>query len=157
MKHRKAFRRHQNRSFHPVPGRTWKVSYLLSMWCPVCRRRDSDSGSRAELENLAGDAKGKGTSGESARPKVPMHRSGSDCSIVVMKRGNARGAKGAGHRHLARVNRQREEPDFQWKAAAFAQWHEPDDARVKIGFLPLPVGTRFSMEGGSLRAMARAG
>ena len=30
------------------------MSYLLSMWCPVCRRRDSDSGSRAELENLAG-------------------------------------------------------------------------------------------------------
>jgi hypothetical protein len=34
-----------------------------------------------------------------------------------------------GHRHLARVNRQREEPDVQWKAAAFARWHEPDDAR----------------------------
>src|SRR6266567_4956622 len=43
---------------------------------------------------------------------------------------NARGAKGAGHRHLARVNRQREGPDVQWKAAAFARWHEPDDARV---------------------------
>src|ERR1700731_2044122 len=51
------------------------------------------------------------------------------CFFVVMKRGNARGAKGAGHRHLARVNRQREEPDVQWKAAAFARWHEPDDAR----------------------------
>jgi hypothetical protein len=48
----------------------------------------------------------------------------------VMKRGNARGAKGAGHRHLARVNRQREELEVQWKAAAFARWHEPDDARV---------------------------
>jgi hypothetical protein len=24
----------------------------------------------------------------------------------------------------------REEPDVQWKAAAFARWHEPDDARV---------------------------
>jgi hypothetical protein len=44
--------------------------------------------------------------------------------FVVMKRGNARGAKGAGHRHLARVNRQREEPDIQWKAAAFVRWHE---------------------------------
>src|ERR1700674_1798896 len=52
------------------------------------------------------------------------------CFFVVMKRGNARGAKGAGHRHLARVNRQREEPDVQWKAAAFMRWHEPDDARV---------------------------
>jgi hypothetical protein len=33
------------------------------MWCPVCRRRDSDSGSRAELENLIEDAKRKGASG----------------------------------------------------------------------------------------------
>jgi hypothetical protein len=63
------------------------------------------------------------------RPKVPMRRTGADCSVVVMKRGNARGAKGAGHRTLDRVNRQREEPDNQWKAAAFARWHEPDDAR----------------------------
>ena len=63
MKHRKAFRRHPNRSLHPVPGRAWKVSYLLSMWCPVCRRRDSDSGFRAELETLVGDVKGKGASG----------------------------------------------------------------------------------------------
>ena len=67
---------------------------------------------------------------QTARPKVPMHRLGADCFVVALKRGNARGAKGAGHRHLARVNRQREEPDVQWKAAAFARWHEPDDARV---------------------------
>src|SRR5262245_56428200 len=33
------------------------------------------------------------------RPKVPMRRLGADCLVVVMKRGNARGAKGAGHRH----------------------------------------------------------
>ena len=59
-----------------------------------------------------------------------MRRLGADCFVVAMKRSNARGAKGAGHRHLARVNRQREEPDVQWKAAAFARWHEPDDARV---------------------------
>ena len=37
---------------------------------------------------------------------------------------------GAGHRHLAWVNRQREEPEVQRKAAAFNRWHEPDDARV---------------------------
>jgi len=28
------------------------------------------------------------------------------------------------------VNRQREEPGIQRKAAAFMRWHEPDDARV---------------------------
>ena len=38
-------------------------TYLLAMWCPVYRRRDSHSGSRMELENLDGDAKGKGESG----------------------------------------------------------------------------------------------
>ena len=34
-----------------------------------------------------------------ARPKVPMRRTGADCFVVAEKRGNARGAKGAGHRH----------------------------------------------------------
>ena len=42
-----------------------------------------------------------------------------DCFVVAMKRGNGRGAKGAGHCRWDRVNRQREEPDTQWKAAAF--------------------------------------
>src|SRR6516165_1618843 len=41
----------------------------------------------------------KAQAAPTARPKVLMRRRGSDCSIVVMKRGNARGAKGAGHRH----------------------------------------------------------
>src|SRR5262249_42291018 len=30
---------------------------------------------------------------------------------------------------LDRVNRQRKEPDNQWKAAAFMRWHEPDESR----------------------------
>src|SRR5215813_12584701 len=34
-----------------------------------------------------------------ARLKVPMRRRGADCLVVALKRGNARGAKGAGHRH----------------------------------------------------------
>jgi hypothetical protein len=73
---------------------------------------------------------GKGTSGtnrEAESTDAPQLRggllrsSGSGC--------NARGAKGAGHRHLDRVNRQREEPDDQWKAAAFVRWHEPYESR----------------------------
>jgi len=36
---------------------------LLAIRCPVCRRRDFHSGFRMELENLADDTKGKGTSG----------------------------------------------------------------------------------------------
>jgi hypothetical protein len=73
------------------------VTYLLAIRCPVYRQRDSHLGFDTELENLIGGAKGKGTSGSPARPKVPIRRSGADCSAVATKRGNARGAKGAGH------------------------------------------------------------
>ena len=73
-------------------------TYLLATRCPVYRRHDSHLGSCMELENLSGDAKGKGTSSETVRPKVPMRRVGADCSVIARKRGNARGAKGAGHR-----------------------------------------------------------
>jgi hypothetical protein len=61
-------------------------AYLLIMRCPVYRRRDwrdSHSGSRTELETLIGDVKGKRTSGDPTRPKVPMRRSGSDRPILV--------------------------------------------------------------------------
>jgi hypothetical protein len=63
------------------------------------------------------------------RPKVPTRRRGADCFVSEEAGVMPRGAKGAGHRHLARVNRQREEPDVQWKAAAFVRWHEPDKSR----------------------------
>jgi hypothetical protein len=101
-------------------------TYLLTMRCPVYRRRDSHSGFRTELETLIGDVKGKRTSGDPTRPKVPMRRSGSDRPIVVMKWGNAHGAKGAGHSRRDRwVNRKLEEPtvstedgSLQWVARA---------------------------------------
>src|SRR5215469_14147642 len=70
---------------------------LLAVRCPVQRRRESSPGFRTELENLAGDGKGNGTSGRTTRPKIPMRRPGADCSVVAWRRGNARGAKGAGH------------------------------------------------------------
>src|SRR5262245_20811587 len=35
---------------------------------------------------------------KTARPKVPMRQPGADCFVLARKRGNARGAKGAGHR-----------------------------------------------------------
>ncbi len=70
---------------------------LLAMRCPVYRQREFHPGFDTELENLIDGAKGKGTSGSPARPQVPMHRSGTDCLVVVKKRGNSRGAKEAGH------------------------------------------------------------
>jgi hypothetical protein len=98
--------------FHHCSGKSMVGTYLLAMRCPVCRRRDFHSGFRTELGNLADDAKGKGTSGDPARLKVPMRWAGADCLVVVMKRGNARGAKGAGHRRRKWANWQREEPGF---------------------------------------------
>src|SRR6266436_3413801 len=61
---------------------------------PAYRRREAQSGSCVERENLAGDAKGKVQAAPTARSKVPMRRRGADCPVVVTKRGNARGAKG---------------------------------------------------------------
>jgi hypothetical protein len=48
---------------HRCSGKSMAETYLLAIRCPVCRRRDFHSGFRMELENLADDAKGKGTSG----------------------------------------------------------------------------------------------
>jgi hypothetical protein len=64
-------------------------TYLLTMWCPVFRRRDPHLGFRMELENLYGDVKGKGTSGDPARLKVPMRRPGADCLVVAVSRRRA--------------------------------------------------------------------
>ena len=66
-------------------------------------------GFRTELESLVGDGKGKGTSGSTMRPKVPMRQPESHCSIVAKKRSNVRGAKGAGHPRQGGVNGKPEE------------------------------------------------
>ena len=53
-----------------------------------------------------------------------------NCLVVVMKRGNARGAKGVGHSR--RLLGQRETGGtqrFRRKAPAFVEWHEPDELR----------------------------
>ena len=71
-------------------GKGMVDTYLQAMRCPVFRQRESHPGFRTELENLAGDGKGKGASGRSVRPKVLMRQSGADCSVVAMKRGNWR-------------------------------------------------------------------
>ena len=85
-------------------------TYLLAMRGPAYRRHDSYPGFRTELENRVGDGKGKGPSGEPTRLKVPMHRLGAHCFVVARKRGNARGAKGAGHPRRDWVNGKPEEP-----------------------------------------------
>ena len=77
-------------------------TYLLVMRCPVQSRRESGPGFRMELENLVSSVKGEGSSGRTARLKVPMGQSGADCSVVLIKRRNGGGGKGAGHPHRDR-------------------------------------------------------
>ena len=110
--HRNTLGRHRKPGSSPCSGISVEDTCLLTTRCPVFRRRDSHLGFRMELETLAGHAKGKGTSGCPARPKVPMGQSGADRPIVVMKRGNARGAKGVGHSRRCWVNGRPEEPSF---------------------------------------------
>jgi len=92
-------------------GSSMEGTYLLAMRCPVQRRRESNLGFRAELENLIGDVKGDGASGRTVRPRVPMRQRGADCPVLAVKWSNVHGAKGAGHSsHAHLVNQQWEEP-----------------------------------------------
>lgn len=69
------------------------ATYLLAMWCPVCRRRDSHSGSHTERENLPCDAKGKGASGNNreaestdAQGRGGLPRSSDEAGVMLVER-----------------------------------------------------------------------
>ena len=69
------------------------TTYLLALRCPVCRRRDSHSGLRTERENLAGDAKGKSTSGSNreaestdAPERGGLPRSSVEAGVMLVER-----------------------------------------------------------------------
>ena len=102
---------------------------------PACRQREARSGCRTERENLAGDAKGKGASGSNreaestdAPDRGGLPRSSVEAGVMPVERRGRVIAIGSGQ--PMSDNRHREEPEVQWKAAALARWHEPDDARV---------------------------
>jgi len=105
----------------PLSGMSMAETCILAMRCPGYRWRDSSCGSGPELENLFAGDKGKGTSGSPARPKVLIRRAGADCPVVAMRRGNARGAKGAGHPRRDRFwsTGNRRNRRLWWEAAAF--------------------------------------
>jgi hypothetical protein len=115
----------------PLSGKSMAETWLLAMRCPGYRWRDSSLGSDRELENLLGGDKGKGTSGSSARPKVPIRRAGADCPVVARMRGNSRGAKGAGHSRHDRIGQLATGgAERLWRrAAALNEWHEPCKSR----------------------------
>src|SRR5260370_39461635 len=81
-------------SKHYCSRKSVAETYLLATRCPVYRRRDSRSGSLTELENLSGDAKGKGASSETARPKGPMRRGGGGRRRITREAGECPRAEG---------------------------------------------------------------
>src|SRR6266403_5725124 len=120
----------------PSSGMSSGGCLRLSERHPACRRREARPGFRTERENLAGDAKGKGTSGSNceaestdAPERGGLLRSSEEAGVMPVERREQAiaiwlGSTGVGS------NRHQEEPDVQWEAAAFVRWHEPDDARV---------------------------
>jgi len=99
---------------------------------PACRQREARPGSCTERENLAGDAKGKGTSGSNreaestdAPERDGLPRSSDEAGVMLVER---RGRVIAVE--LGPTGGAGRSPKVQRKAAAFARWHEPDDARV---------------------------
>jgi hypothetical protein len=64
LKCRKRIRRCQNRGVTLPPGLVRGLSCSLLERHPACRWREAQPGFRMERENLTGDAKGKGASGD---------------------------------------------------------------------------------------------
>ena len=98
---------------------------------PACRRREAQPGSCTERENLAGDAKGKGASGDhreaestDAPERGGLPRSSDEGSVMGLER---RGQVIA--IELGPTGSAGRSPLVRWKAAAFVRWQEPDELR----------------------------
>src|SRR5580658_3689051 len=99
---------------------------------PAYRRREAQSGSGTERENLAGDAKGKSTSGSNreaestdAPERGGLPRSSDEAGQCPWSEGG-----GSSPLNVGQLGQTGRSPKVQRKAAAFVRWHEPDDARV---------------------------
>ena len=66
---------------------------------PAYRRREARPGFVRNVRTWPAMLREKTQAATTARSKVPMRWRGADCLVRATKRGNARGAKGAGHRH----------------------------------------------------------
>jgi len=115
----------------PSSGKSMAETYVLAMRCPVLRRRDSHSGFCTELENLDGDGKGKGTSGQNREAE----------STDAPTRGGLLGS--SDEAGVTPVERREQ--------AIAIDTVQPGSGQPAMG------GTRCTMEGGSLQAVARAG
>src|SRR5713226_2404795 len=94
MKCRKRIRRCRNRGVTLPPGSARENPEV----CPSgIRHVDGAKLNQALVWNVrtyTAMLREKAQAAPTARPKVPMRRLGAHCLVVVMKRGNARGAKG---------------------------------------------------------------
>src|SRR5712691_2060772 len=116
----------------PSSGISSGDALILPERHPACRRREARPGFRMERENLAGDGKGKGTSGanrEAESTDAPerngLLRSSNEAGVMLVeRRGRVTDVE------LGPTGGARRSPKAKRKAAAFARWHEPDDARV---------------------------
>ena len=115
----------------PASGISLGEALILPKRHPAYRRRESQSGSCTERENLHGDAKGKGTIGYNRKAEStdaperggPPRSSDEAGVMLVERRGRVTdvGREPTGNGRSSNSRR---------KAAAFARWHEPDDTRV---------------------------
>ena len=110
----------------PSPGISSEDVLIPTERHPACRQREARPGSCTERENLAGDAKGKGTSGANRKAE----------STDAPERGGLPRSSDEG-------------PVMGLERRGWV-------TDVGLG-QPATGGTRHSTEGGSLRAVARAG
>ena len=80
-------------SVHPTFGISSVDVLILTERHPACRRCEAQPGSCKERENLAGDAKGKGTSGSNrkaestdAPERGELLRSSEEAAVMVVER-----------------------------------------------------------------------
>src|ERR1700719_2565974 len=118
----------------PSSGTSLGDALRLPKRHPACRRREARPGSCMERENLAGDAKGKGTSGDNreaestnASGRGGPSRSSDEAGVTPVERRGRATVVGMGQPKPAGKGRS---PLFRRKAVASPRWHEPDDARV---------------------------
>jgi hypothetical protein len=99
MKRRNRFRRRQNQGLTSILGSAWQIpTYRL---CGV-RRREGMTHILAFVRNLRTGSmmvreKAQVQPHEAESTDASMHRPGAHCLVGARKRGNARGAKEAGH------------------------------------------------------------
>ena len=85
MKHRKLFRRCQNRVFSVRPGINPEGTCLRSGWHPVQREHDLYRGFFTERRNLRRDVKGEVQAEALQEPAYRGPEAGADCSVVATK------------------------------------------------------------------------